>query len=62
MTDTIYLDHNATTPLLPEVAAAMAECQAAGHGNPASQHHLGRRARQVLDEACETIGRLVGAG
>jgi cysteine desulfurase len=67
MTETIHLDrsinldHNATTPLLAEVAAAMAECQAAGHGNPASQHHLGRRARQMLDEARETIGRLVGA-
>ncbi len=61
MTDTIYLDHNATTPLLAEVAAAMAECQAAGYGNPASQHGLGRRARQLLDEARETIGKLVGA-
>ena len=61
MNNIIYLDHNATTPLLAEVAAAMADCQAAGHGNPASQHQAGRRARQLLDDARETIGRLVGA-
>lgn len=60
-TDTIYLDHNATTPIIPEVAAAMAECYAAGYGNPASQHAAGRRARQLLEEARETIGRLLGA-
>lgn len=57
----IYLDHNATTPLLAEVAAAMSACQAAAHGNPASQHQAGRRARQLLDDARETIGRLLGA-
>lgn len=61
MSDLIYLDHNATTPLLPEVAAAMTACQAAAHGNPASQHRAGRRARQIQDEARETIGRLLGA-
>jgi cysteine desulfurase len=57
----IYFDHNATTPMLPEVAAAMAECYAAGYANPASQHQAGRRARQVVEEAREAIGRLVGA-
>lgn len=61
MADSIYLDHNATTPLLPEVAATMAACQAAAHGNPASQHRAGRRARQLLDEARDRIGRLLGA-
>ncbi|HEX4131171.1 MAG TPA: cysteine desulfurase family protein [Pirellulales bacterium] len=57
----IYLDHNATAPLLPEVAAAMAECHASGYGNPASQHSAGRRARQRIDEAVEAIARLLGA-
>lgn len=57
----IYLDHNATTPLLPEVAAAMAECAEVGYGNPASPHAAGRRARQVIEEARESIGRILGA-
>ena len=59
--DLIYLDHNSTTPLLAEVAAAMAECQATVFGNPASQHQAGRRARQVLEDAREAIGRMLGA-
>src|SRR5438128_7006213 len=58
--DLIYLDHNSTTPLVPEVAAAMADCQAAVFGNPASQHQAGRRARQVLEDAREAIGRMLG--
>ncbi|HVC94313.1 MAG TPA: cysteine desulfurase family protein [Pirellulales bacterium] len=57
----IYLDHNATTPLLDEVAEAMARCQAQGPANPASQHWAGRRARQALEDAREGIGRLLGA-
>ncbi len=56
----IYLDHNATTPLLPEVAAAMAECQAAGFANPESQHQLGRRARCMLEDAREGIAAILG--
>jgi cysteine desulfurase len=58
---TIYLDNNATTLILPEVAQAMAECFAAGYANPASQHAPGRRARAVLEDAREGIGRLLGA-
>ena len=57
----IYLDHNATAPILPEVATAMADCYALGHGNPASQHFAGRRARQVVEDCREAIGRLLGA-
>ncbi|MBI1899514.1 MAG: cysteine desulfurase [Planctomycetia bacterium] len=57
----IYLDHNATTPLLSAVAAAMAECDAAGLANPASQHEAGRRARQALETAREGIGEILGA-
>jgi cysteine desulfurase len=59
--DAIYLDHNSTTPLLPEVAAAMAGWQQAKFGNPASQHAVGRRARQALEHAREEIGRILGA-
>ena len=57
----IYLDHNSTTPPLPEVAAAMAECQQTAFANPESQHQLGRRARQRLEEAREGIARILRA-
>ncbi len=57
----IYLDHNATAPLLPEVAAAMARCHATLYANPASQHSAGRRARQALEDAREGIADILGA-
>jgi cysteine desulfurase len=57
----IYLDHNATTPVLPEVVEAMRACWAEPHLNPASQHEFGRRARRVLEDARERVGELVGA-
>ncbi|MEX2186248.1 MAG: cysteine desulfurase family protein [Pirellulales bacterium] len=57
----IYLDNNATTPLAEAVAAAMAECDRAGYANPASSHAAGRRARRVIEEARDEIGRLLGA-
>ncbi len=56
----IYLDHNSTTPLLPEVADAMHEANRAGYLNPASQHQLGQRARRVLEETRERILALLG--
>ncbi|MEX0712171.1 MAG: cysteine desulfurase family protein [Pirellulales bacterium] len=59
--DSIYLDHNATTPLLPEVAGAIHQCLRARYGNPASQHAAGRRARQALEDAREAIARMLGA-
>ncbi len=57
----IYLDHNATTPLLPGVAQALAEAQACGYANPASQHEPGRRARRRLEEVRERVAGLLGA-
>lgn len=57
----IYLDHNATTPLLPEVIEAMRACYAEPCLNPGSQHEFGRRARRRLEEARYRIGELVGA-
>ena len=57
----IYLDHNATTPLLPEVADELDRAQRAGYANPASQHAAGRRARQAIEEAREAIGAMLGA-
>ena len=56
----IYLDNNATTPMLPAVAEAMAEAYAEGYANPASQHQCGQRARRVLEEAREEITTMLG--
>ncbi|MEX2315936.1 MAG: cysteine desulfurase family protein [Pirellulales bacterium] len=57
----IYLDHNATTPMLPEVVDAMRACYETPYFNPASQHEPGRRARRKLEDARERIGELLGA-
>jgi len=43
----IYLDHNATTPIAPEVAAAMRPWIEEQFGNPSSSHEYGLRARQA---------------
>jgi len=61
MTRPIYLDHNATTPVFPEVVEAMRACWAEPYLNPASQHRFGRAARRVLEDARERIGELLGA-
>jgi cysteine desulfurase len=59
--DSIYLDHNATTPTRPEVVQAMARCYAQGYANPASQHQPGQRARRALEDAREAIAEMLGA-
>lgn len=50
----IYLDHAATTPLLPEAAQAMQEA-AARFGNPSSLHAEGRAAKETIDGAREVL-------
>ena len=57
----IYLDHNATTPLHPEVLNAMLPALQDNFGNPSSIHSFGRSARVQLDEAREKVARLIGA-
>jgi cysteine desulfurase len=57
----IYLDHNATTPLLPEAWDAMRPLSTEAFGNPSSAHHAGRHARRALGDARETIAALLGA-
>jgi cysteine desulfurase len=61
MAQPIYLDHNATTPMLPEVIEAIRACQAGPCRNPASQHASGRQARRELENARDRIGELLGA-
>jgi cysteine desulfurase len=55
-----YLDWNATAPLRPEAAAAMAAALARC-GNPSSVHRWGRTARQSVERAREAVAALVGA-
>jgi len=58
--DAVYLDHAATTPMLPEAVAVMTE-ELAQVGNPSSLHNQGRRARRVVEESREQIAEAYGA-
>jgi cysteine desulfurase len=55
----IYLDHNATTPIAPEVANAMAPYMGDQFGNPSSHHALGHSAKQALEEARAQVAGLL---
>jgi cysteine desulfurase len=57
----VYLDHNASTPVHPEVVGAMLPYFTERFGNPSSIHGFGREAREGLDEAREGIARFLGA-
>jgi cysteine desulfurase len=56
----IYLDHNATTQLWPEVRAQMASADEV-FGNPSSLHAAGRAARELVEQARREVAQLVGA-
>lgn len=58
--DPIYLDHNATTPLLPEVVDAMLPYLREHFGNPSSGHVYGSRARAGVAHAREQVAALLG--
>jgi cysteine desulfurase len=58
--DPIYLDHNATTPLLPEVVDAMIPFLREHFGNPSSAHVFGQRARHAVGRAREQVAALLG--
>lgn len=57
----IYLDHNASTPISPEVRAAMEPYLTVHFGNPSSSHAYGRRARAAVDEARAQVAGAIGA-
>ena len=57
----IYLDHNATTPLLPEVIDRMTGALREEFGNPSSVHHFGQQAKAAIDEARTDVATLLGA-
>src|SRR5580693_2956893 len=56
----VYLDHAATTPMLPEALDAMV-AELRHTGNPSSLHNAGRRARRVIEESREQIAVAYGA-
>lgn len=56
----VYLDHNATTPLCDDAAAAMARAARDGWANPSSVHRAGRTARRYLDDARAAVAELAG--
>ncbi len=58
---TVYFDYNATTPLDPGVREAMLPFLEDIFGNPSSVHHVGRRARSLLDDARERSAAVLGA-
>ena len=58
---TIYFDYNATTPLDPQVRAAMLPFLDGVWGNPSSVHHVGRLARARLDDLRDRAATVLGA-
>ncbi len=60
MPRTIYFDYNATTPLDPAVRESMLPFLTEVWGNPSSVHHVGRRARALLDDARDRAAILLG--
>lgn len=61
MTTPIYLDYNATTPIAPEVTAAMRPWIEQQFGNPSSSHSYGQQARLAMTEARHEVAMLIHA-
>jgi cysteine desulfurase len=57
----IYFDHNATTPITPEVLAAMLPYLTEEYGNASSIHAYGQNAREAVEQARSSVAALVGA-
>ena len=57
----VYLDHAATTPLDPRVAAAMADPDVLLAANPASIHVAGRESARIVEQARAAVATLIGA-
>lgn len=58
--NTVYLDHNSTTALHPQVLEAMLPFMTAQHGNPTSRHVYGRNARDAVEHARTQVAQSVG--
>ncbi len=57
----VYLDHNATTPVLPEVLEVMLRYYGEDFGNPSSVHRYGRRTRVAIDDTRDCVADMLGA-
>jgi len=57
----IYLDHNATTPVLPEVFEAMKQFFTESWGNPSSSYRFGSELKGVIEKARSQVAELIGA-
>src|SRR5215472_12629784 len=57
----IYLDNNATTPVVPDVLDAMQPYFFAKFGNASSIHRRGQQARAAVEQAREAVSKFVGA-
>lgn len=57
----IYLDYNATTPVLPEVVEAMLPYLTMEYGNPSSGYWFGQQARRAVEQARAQVASLLGA-
>ena len=57
----VYFDHNATTPVAPEVLEAMVSCLGQVYGNASSIHHFGQAAKQRLEAARRQLASLIHA-
>jgi cysteine desulfurase len=61
MPEKIYLDYNATTPVLPQAMEAVSRAMKEEWGNPSSGHGLGRKAAHALETARKQVAALIGA-
>jgi cysteine desulfurase len=61
MSSVIYLDHNATTPVLPEILEAMMPYLTTEWGNPSSAYKFGAKLKSVVETAREQVAELIGA-
>src|SRR6266567_108245 len=57
----VYLDSNATTPMRPEVVAAMMPVFTENFGNASSIHWYGQHAKSLIDDARKHVAKLIGA-
>jgi cysteine desulfurase len=61
MSFVIYVDHNATTPVVPEVLEAMMPYLTTEWGNPSSAYKFGAKLKSVVEMAREQVAELIGA-
>ena len=57
----IYFDHNATTPVLPEVFEAMHPYFCDDWGNPSSAYRFGSKLKKIIESAREQVAEMIGA-